>query len=152
MRMRLEVFGIEALQSEMEKLLVDADSAAAETMNFVAQSAGLRAKNKIRQGGRSGRIYEIAGRTHQASAPGEPPANLTGQLADSITWTRMTEREGSFASAGTNDPKGRTLEFGGFNESGKYVEPRPFMLPATLEAIDKARGELKRRFEKKVRR
>ena len=40
-------------------------------------------KRSLTTGSRSGRIYRIGGRTHQASAAGEAPAKITGALADS---------------------------------------------------------------------
>lgn len=43
-------------------------------------------KNVIGSGSRSGRVYFIRGRSHQASAPGEPPASLTGRLENSFNY------------------------------------------------------------------
>lgn len=48
----------------------------------------------IKDRNKTGRIYMIRGRRHQASAPGEPPANLSGDLARSAHyraygWERM---------------------------------------------------------------
>lgn len=70
-------------------------------------------QNMIRTGIRTGRIYG----THQASAPGEPPANWTGKLAVSVGsrvygWSRMEFGEEAFY--------GRFLEHGTVK-----MEPRP---------------------------
>jgi hypothetical protein len=46
-----------------------------------ASKIGKRVQEVIREPGRTGRMYG----THQASAPGEPPANWTGELAGSVT-------------------------------------------------------------------
>jgi len=144
----IRLLGLEELMQELVDLPGDVDASFAEAGNFVAQSTAQRAKNKIRRGGRSGRVYEISGQTHQASAPGEPPANLTGALAESIHWTRMEGPSGS-ADAFVTDPKGATLEYGGFNESGRYIEPRPFFGPSATEAIAAARGTLAKRLRKR---
>lgn len=40
----------------------------------------------IRNGPRTGRVYTFRGRKHQASAPGEVPANRTGRLANSVRY------------------------------------------------------------------
>lgn len=42
------------------------------------------ARKLIRSKEKTGRLYLIHGKVHRASAPGESPANLTGQLAKSI--------------------------------------------------------------------
>ena len=43
-------------------------------------------KRLIQSGTRSGRIYKIRGATHQASAPGESPAEFSGELSKSIKY------------------------------------------------------------------
>lgn len=43
-------------------------------------------KRIIITGRRSGRVYIIKGVQHQASREGEPPANLTGKLADGFMY------------------------------------------------------------------
>lgn len=83
---------------------------------------------------------------HQASAPGEPPARLYGDLARSIThssprwegWTVSSE-------VGTAMAKARRLEYGGVDKRGIRLLARPYFAPtvlreeAAMEAIlDKA--------------
>jgi hypothetical protein len=75
----------------------------------------------IRTGPRTGRIYG----NHQASAPGEPPANWTGRLAGSVGsrvfgWSRMEFGETVFY--------GRFLEFG-----TSKMEPRPHVVRTVTE-------------------
>jgi len=154
MRFALDISGFKELMQELADLPDKANASIERTMNFVAQSTAQRAKKLIRTAGRSGRIYEVGGRTHQASAPGEPPANLTGRLANSITFTKMTSRPGSFATAGSNLSYATTLEFGGFSRfNGKvvYVEERPFLLPSFEEAIQGAEVKLKAEFERSLK-
>lgn len=147
MRFGLDIRGFSELMEELSELPDKANASIARTNNFVAQSTTERVKNKIRAPGRSGRIYNFGGRQHQASAPGEVPASLTGLLADSYTWTRMTDNPGSFATAGSNLAKAQVLEFGGLNDQGFWVAARPVLLPSFLEAMAQAEAVLKREFE-----
>jgi hypothetical protein len=86
---------------------------------------------------------DFAGRVVERSKPGEPPRmeedilrqngswqiNQDGEsFVLTISWTRPPE-------GGDDQPHAASiLEFGGVNQQGKYVEPRPFMAPA-LERI-----------------
>lgn len=154
MKFSVEMRGFSELMGELLDLPVKADASIARTMNFVAQSMAQRAQAKIRAGGRSGHIYQTDRGPHQASAPGEAPANLTGALVASISFTRMTDRPGSFATAGSTIAYAETLEFGGFSDfNGKYVyvQARPFLLPSFEEAILQAETVLKREFERGLR-
>lgn len=70
---------------------------------------------------------------HKASAPGEPPARLYGDLARSIThsaprwegWTISSE-------VGTAMLKARRLEYGGVDKRGVRILPRPYFAPTVL--------------------
>ena len=151
MMFKLDIRGFEELQAELAELPERAGAAVARTLNAVAQSTAQRARTKIRTGTRSGHIYAVGSAMHQASAPGEPPANLSGALAASIRSTRITDRLDSFAAAGTDLDYGRTLELGGFSSfNGKpvYIDPRPFLLPSFEEAIVAIELRLKREFER----
>lgn len=151
---RVSIQNLETVQDQLADLIAASPASVAETANFVAQSTAQRAKHKISTGPRTGRVWKDG---HQSSAPGEPPASDTGELVSRITFTKMTVREGSRATAGTTDPKGHTLEFGGHTRSSPefgsrlvYIEPRPWLLPSFLEAINSARGKLKLNLEKRL--
>ena len=73
-----------------------------------------------------GRIYWIRGRKHRASAPGEPPAILTGALYRSIV-PKMGPK-GLNARIAPNTPYARRLELG--DKGGKPIAARPYMKPA----------------------
>jgi HK97 gp10 family phage protein len=84
---------------------------------------------------KSGRIYSIRvnGRIipHQASAPGEAPAILTGKLDRSIE-TKTSGYTDLRFSAGGGD-----VNYAGYLEEGtSKMEPRPYMRPA----VDKNEG------------
>jgi hypothetical protein len=89
------------------------------------------ARESILQGPKTGRIYYIkkGSRTykHQASAPGEPPANLTGRLRKSIDFEVRSFRQLEF---GANTPYAAALELG---SPQRKLLPRPYL----VRALDK---------------
>jgi len=80
--------------------------------------------------------YEVSGPgpgVHRASAPGEPPAALSGFLRDSIDSGMVSMDARRYEGAvSTKAPYARLLEFGGINAEGRRVEPRPAWLPTLL--------------------
>jgi HK97 gp10 family phage protein len=74
----------------------------------------------IKEGPKTGRLYRRRSVTHQASAPGEPPASDTGNLVRGITVEidsqKLTARVASTAEYAS------ALEFG-----TPKMEPRPYM-------------------------
>jgi hypothetical protein len=77
----------------------------------------------IRTGPKTGRVYKFRGAPHQASAPGEPPANRSGRLMRSSrfkvrNWQEMTV--------------GETAEYAGYLEDGTRgrMAPRPHIIKA----------------------
>lgn len=137
-------------QAELEKLRAPAALA--------VDRAGLALENEVKRtlgpegGPRTGRVYSVpassargpkGGRRknppkHQASAPGEPPAVLYGQLRQSIHhsppawvgWAVSTE-------VGTNRPQARRLEWGGVDSRGVRILPRPYFEPSVLRAEER---------------
>lgn len=76
---------------------------------------------------RTGRVYIIKGKPHVASAPGEPPAPITGRLRQSITHTDVVwNGDEASAEVGSSDPKAARLEFGGVDSRGIRILPRPY--------------------------
>ena len=153
MRLNLGVDNLDVFESEITALFDKFPTAIARVGNFVAQSTAQRARHKISTGTRSGRHYAQIG--HTASAPGEPPASITGRLVNSITFSRMTDKPGTRATAGSDLAYARILEFGGYTKTSPefgsrtvFIEPRPFLLPSFLEAVRAAEGKLKKEFEK----
>ena len=80
--------------------------------------------------------YEVPGPrpgAHRASAPGEPPAVLTGKLRDTIKSKKVSLTETRYEGAVSTDAEyAALLEFGGINEEGHMVEPRPAWLPTLV--------------------
>jgi len=91
----------------------------------------------ITSGSKSGNQYYSNGRRHQASAPGQPPANNTGMLVKSIKHKKT--KEGSEVSI--------NADYAGYLEYGtSKMRPRPFIFPALqklkkqlLDSINKAK-------------
>ena len=79
-------------------------------------------KRLITTGKRTGRRYNIAGRTHIASAFGEPPANRTGRLVKS----------GSYRVASWNSMiVGESASYAKFLEQGtRFMKPRQHLILA----------------------
>lgn len=98
-------------------------------VNKAAHDVKARAKVSILAGGKSGRIYKRGKVEHQASAPGEAPANDLGNLAAGI---KVGSGDGPlWRVVQSTAVQSLALEFGSLD--GK-IAPRPFMGPA-LEAI-----------------
>lgn len=154
MRMNVDISGFSDLMDALISAPRAAEVSMARVLNFAAQSTAQRAKNRIRTGQRSGRTYFHTGAPHTASAPGEPPANLSGALAASIRFTKITNNPMSGATAGSDLAYAATLEFGGWTEGDfgtVYVEARPFLLPSFEEAVLEAEKRFMPEFEKEWR-
>lgn len=109
-RAALKKFGA-AYEGELKKLTV--------TISSAVQREAIRS---IQKGPKTGRVYKRkGGKTHQASAPGEPPATDTGDLVKSIK--RIIN--GPVAGVGTSMQHGKHLEFG-----TSKVKARPWLFPA----------------------
>jgi len=82
-------------------------------MTEIATKYANRVKRLMRDSPATGRIYKRGRKVHQASAPGEPPAPDTGNLARSVRW-RVREYEGGLwvAEVGSTLPYALYLEFG----------------------------------------
>lgn len=79
----------------------------------------------IRNGPRTGRVYTFRGRKHQASAPGEVPANRTGRLAKSVDYEAIGHHTLVF---------GERAEYAGYLERGtKKMAERPHLGVAVTE-------------------
>jgi hypothetical protein len=106
-------------------------------------------------GQRTGRRYRVQGsrRNYAASAPGEPPAVMLGNLRNSVGFSEPTWDGpavscevgvglGARPAGGAQDPAttyARRLELGGVDRRGVRILPRPYIEPTWLreeQAID----------------
>ena len=85
----------------------------------------------IRNGPRTGRVYTFRGRKHQASAPGEVPANRTGRLAESVGYEATAHHTLVF---GEEAEYATYLELGTQNRDGSLrMAKRPHLSVAVNE-------------------
>jgi phage gpG-like protein len=100
------------------------------------------AVTSIQRGPKTGRVYKRGGVTHRASAPGQPPATDTGDLASSVARV-----DGELVAAvGTALGYGRDLEFG-----TSQMAARPWLLPALEASRAHFEGGLKKLGEQAAR-
>lgn len=83
------------------------------------------ARQAILRGPKSGNVYARGKKDHIASAPGEAPANDTGNLQRSITVVAAQPGTVATAQVNVSAEYGQHLEFGTIN-----MAPRPFLQPA----------------------
>lgn len=113
-----------------------------ETAKAVVETA----QHAIENPPKTGHIYKYGPEPlpHQASAPGEAPANWTGALRDSIK-SEMVEETATHviarvtAGEGLRYPYARYLEFG--SPAGK-IAARPYFYPAADENVGTLRAAM----------
>lgn len=116
--------------SRQQKSLLQISQSAFEDVYKVIEKTAVKVQNtarkKVKDGPKTGRIYRRGSVTHQASAPGQPPATDKGTLLSRITHNILLNRSG--AEIGTD------LKYGFFLEDGtKDMKARPFLVPALKE-------------------
>lgn len=94
-------------------------------LHAIGEIVGNRTEQLIKQGPKTGRIYRFRGQDHQASAPGEAPANRTGRLVKSYNY----DVHGPFQMT-----VGEDAPYAGFLEGGtRKMKPRPHLFRAITE-------------------
>lgn len=126
------------LISHVKEVAADIEKTAKERM----ETAVNEVRNEVLQaltGSRSGRTYKVPGtqRTYTASAPGQPPAQVTGELRQSISSEVEGEGKKIVGRVGSDKKKAPMLEFG-----TKNMAPRPFLRPT----FEKTAGKVKEIF------
>ena len=128
MQITIQEYGIDELIRRVNSM---ADPAQARATRRRMLRAGIRVIERhtknLMTGTRSGRAYTIGGKTHIASAPGEPPAVDTGNLKNSL---RVLEVTDDYASFGTSVDYAADLEFG-----SRRIAARPFLRPAAENSV-----------------
>ena len=157
--MRVRITGISQTAANLRAVQANISRGLQGAIDATALAVQSTAQKKIQRGGRSGvTYYRIPGdkyltiradspdgppaafvggggshnlsRTHQASAPGEPPKTDTGGLASSIAIVLGTKE----ARVGTGLVYGKYLEFG-----TTRMEPRPWLHDSLLENAETLR-------------
>ena len=96
-------------------------------------------------GPRSGRTYRVPGtkKTYTASAPGQPPAQVTGDLRKSVKGSVEGSGMAVHGKVKASAKHALPLEFG-HRQGGKHVAARPFMKPSFDKSLDAIRRILTR--------
>lgn len=91
---------------------------------------------------KNGRFYRFRGRQHRASAPGEAPANRTGQLLNSVDYIVRGSEQMEF---------GDRVFYGKFLEDGtRFMKARPH-LKTTVKAKSKdAKNSIRKHVREEV--
>jgi hypothetical protein len=119
--------GVRLTMDRSIQTLAQLEARVEQVLELGASITQQEAVRSIQSGGRSGRIYD----GHQASAPGEPPANQTGALAASI----LIERPSRLRRRVTvGELYGAILEL---------RKSRPFLLPAFYASVGPMRAMLR---------
>lgn len=103
------------------------------------------ARRSIIQGPKTGRVYRVTGRKrrHRASAPGEAPANLFGNLQKSIGFIVKGSRDMEFGAGNQDVLYARRLELG-----DDKIKQRSYL----LRAINEKEKDTDRFFENELTR
>lgn len=118
---------IEDVQRGVERDLMGAiERGTRNALQALALQAQGFAVQSILQGPKTGRIYKRGKGFHQASAPGEAPANDLGFLASSL---RIVITDKNQVDLSAMAPYAIHLEYGTRN-----MRPRPFLRPAGEKA------------------
>ena len=138
--MATKVTGMDDLLKNIHNAKAAAVAGAARGVNQAMLAVYTTASQSILRGPKTGIIYD-RGKTpkgrkrkpHQASAPGQPPANDDGKLVESIS----RKREGLTAYVWTELEYGKLLEFG-----TTHIAPRPWLTPAVEKNRERFPKEL----------
>lgn len=121
---------------------VDESSRKAIRLGLIEVGKDLKkeAVRSIKEPPKTGRLYRLRRKgvlvTHQASAPGQPPANFTGLLKSSISRKMHGFSELRFVARADKAPYVSSLEFGFNFTKNRKILPRPYMKPA-IDRSDK---------------
>lgn len=140
----------------------DNKNAIRKAFYFVGKDLRKSARNSIIRGPqRTGRLYIIhknnIRKRHRASAPGQPPANLTGNLQKSIIFQVRGYTQLSFGVSNQNSVsigrnRKRLAEYGKIlEEGGQRIKKRPFLRPAYEENKSDIIQHIEREIQRETR-
>lgn len=142
MRLTTQIEGMDVVRKRFRDLADIAPKVAGQELWKFVNAIKTDAQTAIKTGPKTGRIYgsdqdkakftlnptkRNAAKLHQASAPGEAPASLTGNLVGSVT--ADTTDDGLKGYVFVNVPYAARLEFGDHDATG-HIAARPFLFPA----------------------
>ena len=118
---------IKVNSAELKKIINQAENLVSESSVYMAEEM----KKSITSGAKSGRRYG----NHTSSAPGQSPANWTGELLRSIKVQKDKNKSFVYITA----KYAEFLEFG-----TSKMRPRPFIIPAFIKTKKYIQDRLKR--------
>ncbi len=136
----LELEGVQDVQRALREYGQKAETEIAKAVLATAFQVDGDIKKAIQSGGKSGRVYRRGNRTHQASAPGEPPATDSGTLVSSIAFKQVNPLTAEVESR---------LDYASYLEFGTQ---RMGARPAWVPAIEKAQPDFARRVADAIKR
>lgn len=142
MELTVKVEGLERLDKATQAFKNELAREMLIALDASGRKVEAEAKRSIMQGQKTGKLYKRRTVTHQASSPGQAPANDTGRLVNSIA--SYVVRNGNYAlvTAGKGIAKyAAMLEFG-----TSKMAARPFLFPAA----EKSRQWINERMNKAV--
>lgn len=144
MKMNVSFRNLGEVGSKLLRLSHQLEESLVDVKNTMAEEVKKEAVRSIEEGPKTGRIYrrENPSRIHQASAPGEAPADDLGNLKNSITVSPST-RHNVPAKVGSPLPYAADLEHG-----TPKILPRPWLWPA-IEIVGSRTMNI---FEERLRR
>ena len=98
---------------------------------------------EVLSGNRHGRTYRVPGtqRTYTASAPGEPPAQATGELRQSVKTELTGDARQTVGIVGSDKKYAPMLEYG-----TRHIRPRPWLRISFEKSLDKIKEILSRKW------
>lgn len=140
MSITVKIEGLEELRARFTNLDRKFDDAVADAIEDTILQIRTEVIKGLQRGPASGRVYKKSNpkRTHQASAPGQPPMSDTGRLVGSIY---MDIRPTS-ATVGSRLAYAHYLEFG-----TRKMAPRPIWMPV----VERESRKVKERIEANLR-
>jgi len=124
MSIRISVDGIKDVEAALQRYGKDVENELGEVVDKVAITIRTEVQKAISRGGRTGVVYKRGKKTHQASAPGEPPKTDTGFLVNQMLYNKPDKLT---AEIGNNAKYAYWLEYGTRRNGG----PRPIWIPTT---------------------
>ena len=123
MSIRINVQGIDGVEAALRRYGKDVENELGEVVDKVAITIRTEVQKAISRGGRTGIVYKRGKKTHQASAPGEPPKTDTGFLVNQMLYNKPDRLT---AEIGNNAKYAEWLEYG-----TARMKARPIWLPTT---------------------
>ena len=143
--MKIQLQGVRKVIAEIEKRQAKMEAGLSQAVQIAAQDVRNECVRSIQSGSRTGAIYTRKGKTHQASAPGEPPKTDTGRLVNSLAFRmlgKLTAVAGAIAGNSIVAEYAAALEFG-----TRKMAARPFLVKAVEKITPKFRDRVSKVME-----